>query len=98
MEEELNNISDITNSIDIKEDNNMDNICKQKENYKEAELRSEISNEKFKNKTTQKELRLEKIDELNEEYKNLMIENNFENALTIMKKLIFFEPNSKLIK
>ncbi len=42
------------------------------------------------------ELRLERIDELNIEYQKYISDSEYEKAITIMKKMIFFEPSSNL--
>ena len=84
--------TEITNSIDYTE-RQKEKIKKEKE---ESDESSDSMNQK-KVKISHKELRLAKIEELNEEFKNFFLENNYESALTIMKKLIFFEPNSKRI-
>ena len=84
--------TEITNSIDFTE--------RQKEKIKNEKEESDESSDSMnqkKVKISHKELRLAKIEELNEEFKNFFLENNYESALTIMKKLIFFEPNSKRI-
>lgn len=41
------------------------------------------------------ELRIERINELNFEFQKYFSEIDYEKAITIMKKLIFFEPSSK---
>jgi hypothetical protein len=80
--------TDMSNSIEF---NNQD-INKKEE--KEFEMSKDSSEIKKNPGISHKELREQKILELNNEYKLLIEENNFESALTSMKKLIFFEPKS----
>jgi len=46
-------------------------------------------------KKSHEELRNERITELNMEFQRCLSDENYEKAITIMKKLIFFEPTSK---
>jgi hypothetical protein len=57
---------------------------------------SESSIYKKISKKSHEELRMERINELNMEYEKFSKATDYENAITIMKKLIFFEPLSKL--
>lgn len=45
-------------------------------------------------KKSHNDLRKEKINELNVEYQRLVSDQEYEKAITIMKKLIFFESES----
>ncbi len=45
-------------------------------------------------KKSHEDLRKEKLNELSEELKKNLDNEEFEKGITIMKKLIFFEPNS----
>jgi len=46
-------------------------------------------------KKSHEELRNERIYELNAEYQKNLQDEEYEKGMTIMKKLIFFEPSSK---
>ena len=47
-------------------------------------------------KKSHDELRNEKINELNLEYQTYLLDEDYEKGITIMKKLIFFEPSSNI--